>query len=233
MSLIPPLPHFSVTTNNTLHFLFSSPLLITSFHISSSSPPFLTLCHLILFYFSTYPPLLTAFNIFSSIPYSLVKSMRWHTAKHVGRGADWWILTWMKRKKRKTHFIYAPNNWMGKPNNQCFSNGVPSSGLHNEAWTRLGWQTVQPKNKFLTDWLHCSRCKINVEIYIIELLDPHCSRAPTSICVAKGSAICDADRAASPASPISSLVYRSRYPRAISSLVIPTWVTERQTRLVI
>jgi hypothetical protein len=43
--------------------------------------------------------------------------------------------------------------------------------------------------------------------------------------------ISDADHAASPASPISSLVYRSRYPRAISSLVIPTWVIERQTVL--
>ena len=40
--------------------------------------------------------------------------------------------------------------------------------------------------------------------------------------------ISDADRAASPASPIS-LVYRSRYPRAISALVIPTWVIERRT----
>ena len=39
--------------------------------------------------------------------------------------------------------------------------------------------------------------------------------------------ISDADCAA--ASPISSLVYRSRYPRAISSLVIPTWVIERRT----
>ena len=39
----------------------------------------------------------------------------------------------------------------------------------------------------------------------------------------------DADRTASPASPISSLVYRSRYPHAISSLVVPTWVTDRQT----
>ena len=38
------------------------------------------------------------------------------------------------------------------------------------------------------------------------------------------SYISDADRAASPASPISSLVYRSRYPSAISSLVIPTRV---------
>ena len=46
------------------------------------------------------------------------------------------------------------------------------------------------------------------------------------------SSISDADRAASPASPISSLVYRSRYPLAISSVVIPTWVTERQNRLV-
>ena len=46
------------------------------------------------------------------------------------------------------------------------------------------------------------------------------------------SSISDTDRAASPASPISSLVYRSRYPRAISSLVIPTWVTERRTRSV-
>jgi hypothetical protein len=46
------------------------------------------------------------------------------------------------------------------------------------------------------------------------------------------SSICDADCAATPASPISSLVYRSRYPRAISSLVIPTWVTERRTRSV-
>jgi hypothetical protein len=46
------------------------------------------------------------------------------------------------------------------------------------------------------------------------------------------SSTSDANRAASPASPISSLVYRSRYPRAISSLVIPTWVTERQTRSV-
>jgi hypothetical protein len=39
--------------------------------------------------------------------------------------------------------------------------------------------------------------------------------------------ISDTDLAESPASPISSLVYRSRCPRAISSLVIPTWVIER------
>ena len=45
--------------------------------------------------------------------------------------------------------------------------------------------------------------------------------------------ISDADRTASPASPISSLVYRSRYPRAIFSLVILTWVTERRTRSVV
>ena len=45
------------------------------------------------------------------------------------------------------------------------------------------------------------------------------------------NSISDAGRAASPASPIS-LVYRSRYPRAISSLVVPTWVTERRTRSV-
>jgi hypothetical protein len=43
--------------------------------------------------------------------------------------------------------------------------------------------------------------------------------------------ISDADHAASPASSISSLVIKSRYPLAISSLVIPTWVTERQTVL--
>ena len=46
------------------------------------------------------------------------------------------------------------------------------------------------------------------------------------------SSISDADRAASPASPMSSLVYKSRYPRAISSLVIPTLVTERRMRSV-
>ena len=43
--------------------------------------------------------------------------------------------------------------------------------------------------------------------------------------------ISDAYRAASPASPIPSLVYRGRYPRALSSLVIPTWVIERLTVL--
>ena len=46
------------------------------------------------------------------------------------------------------------------------------------------------------------------------------------------SSISDADCAASPASPISTLVYRSRCPCAISSLVIHTWVTERRTRSV-
>uniref|UniRef100_A0A8C7UHR5 Receptor-type tyrosine-protein phosphatase epsilon n=1 Tax=Oncorhynchus mykiss TaxID=8022 RepID=A0A8C7UHR5_ONCMY len=40
------------------------------------------------------------------------------------------------------------------------------------------------------------------------------------------------DCAASPVFPLSSLVYRSRYPRAISSLVIPTWGIERQNRSV-
>ena len=43
--------------------------------------------------------------------------------------------------------------------------------------------------------------------------------------------IADSDRTASPASPISSLVYRSRYPRAIASLVIPTWVIDWRTVL--
>ena len=45
------------------------------------------------------------------------------------------------------------------------------------------------------------------------------------------SSICDADRVASPASPISSLVHGNRYPRSISSLVIHTWVNERQTEV--
>jgi hypothetical protein len=45
------------------------------------------------------------------------------------------------------------------------------------------------------------------------------------------SSICDDERGASSASPISLLVYRRRYPRAISSLVIPTWLIERQIKV--
>ena len=73
------------------------------------------------------------------------------------------------------------------------------------------------------------RRKINVEILVIQLLHPRASATPrVNIELIP---ISDTDRAASPTSPISSLVYRSSYPRAISLLVIPTWVIERLTVL--
>ena len=140
---------------------------------------------------------------------------------------------------------------------------------HFHKWRMNGWEKLMIKwfCGLVTDWLHYScrvreHFKIHFEIYIIQLLHPHCSRTPTSVCVANErlrrqrasayanerlrrqqasasptaklevSSICNADRAASPASPISSLVYWSRYPRAFSSLVISTWVTERWTRSV-
>ena len=62
-------------------------------------------------------------------------------------------------------------------------------------------------------------CKINVHIHVIQSLPPHCSRAPAlpgaKIDVAS---ICGAECAASPASPLSSLVYRSRYPKTKDEL---------------
>ena len=69
------------------------------------------------------------------------------------------------------------------------------------------------------------RRKINVEIHVFQLLH-HTARAHQRLSAMPRAkiellSISDADRAASPASPISSLVYRSRYPHAISSLVRP------------
>ena len=87
-------------------------------------------------------------------------------------------------------------------------------------------------------WPHRSRrlrCKINLEIYVIQLLHPNTRtrQRASALPWAKIEVIpiSAADHTASPASPISSLVYRSRYPRAISSLVIPTWVIERRNVL--
>ena len=51
---------------------------------------------------------------------------------------------------------------------------------------------VQPQiqfittNRLTTPLVLCARCKTHFEIYIIQLLHPHCSRAPTRVCVAKG-----------------------------------------------
>ena len=73
-------------------------------------------------------------------------------------------------------------------------------------------------------------CKIHKYIYYSIIVRPRASALPRA--KIEVSSICLAFRAASPASPISSLDYRSRYPRAITSLVIPTWVTERRTRSV-
>ena len=97
----------------------------------------------------------------------------------------------------------------------------------------LSVNTLTLSSFTLTPWLHHSRrvlkrCKSHFKIYTFKLLQrqraPALPKAKIEV-----SSICDADRAASPASPISSVVYRSRYPHAISSLVIPTWVIERQT----
>jgi hypothetical protein len=73
------------------------------------------------------------------------------------------------------------------------------------------------------------QCKINVEIHVIKLLRQRVSATPRA--KIEVIPISDADCAETSNSPISSLVYRSRYPRAISSLVIPKWVIERQTLL--
>ena len=53
--------------------------------------------------------------------------------------------------------------------------------------------------------LQCERCKINVEIYIIQLLRQRAPALPRA--KIEVSSISDADHTASPASPISSLVY--------------------------
>ena len=82
------------------------------------------------------------------------------------------------------------------------------------------WKSEEPLQ---ADYTARVSCKIYLDIYI-KLLHPHCSRARRA--KIDLLSMSDADRAARPASPISSLVYRSRYPSAISSLVIPTWVTK-------
>ena len=68
----------------------------------------------------------------------------------------------------------------------------------------------------------CERCKINVEIHVIQLLHPTARTRHRASAMPRAKiellSISDADRAESPAS-------------AISSLVIPTWVIERQNVL--
>ena len=61
-------------------------------------------------------------------------------------------------------------------------------------------------------------CKINVHTHVIRSLHPQCLHAPTQTLVQV-------------LPPISSLSFRSIYPHAISSLVIPTWVIERWTEV--
>ena len=51
----------------------------------------------------------------------------------------------------------------------------------------MGQCTIGPMSSGLqADYTVRSHCKINLEIYIIQLLHPHCSRTPTSVWVAKG-----------------------------------------------